>query len=161
MYWNSLTFASLLVNASNILIYSGGFLSDLQLRLFSTKAIDVRDTYPDDIYAKSTCIEGFYVNVTCIGNIYGIGTSIRYASIESIYVGTSCIKGENLISWDGYICNLAYKSSKFFISFSRLLEESTSEIFISFCLRLWAILDKVLYCRSIYWIVKVGQLVND
>ena len=89
------------------------------------------------IYVKSA-------NIECIN-----ARVAKSADVGSSWVGSTCIKtfytkSRNFLSKDSYIYSSIYKSSKSFVWDSRLLAELTFEIFVSFYLYLWIILNKVL-----------------
>lgn len=100
----------------------------MQLKWFDIKNINIGGAYPGSIYARVSCFGGAYIRGTCAKNAY-----IRNAYIKS--TGT---------------CSSDHKLCKFFIKSFKLLIELISKIWISSCLYLQVILNKVLYCCSIY-----------
>lgn len=103
-----------IVNTSNMLICSRGFLDCLQPKLFDAKDIDARGAYPGctctgvscfegacgksayigNACVKNTCIEaGHCSNSACIGtssNEGAGGTFFRGAGVRNAYIGVVC-----------------------------------------------------------------------
>lgn len=120
LYWNSLVFVFLLVNISNILIYSRNFWA----KIIWFSGINIRDictneTNTKSIYIRSSCIKvacctkGTYISNTYDISACSVNTCIGYIDIKDTYIETSYVKGRNLIFWDSYIYSSAHKSSKF------------------------------------------------
>ena len=108
------------------------------VRGICTRGVCTKGTCTRGACIRNTCLRGACVGVVFVG---GVCTSNIYA--RDTYAGNAlsavgaCIKGAGLES----ICGLAHKPSKSSIEGLRLLVESISEIFISFCLCLQMILN--------------------
>lgn len=82
-----------------------------------------------------------------------MGAGIDSASTRSTFVRNFGIKNTEIRRVGvGGTYRSFYKLSNFFVSCSRLLTKSMSEMPISSFLRLQVVLDKVLYCYSTYLI---------
>lgn len=117
-------FITLIVNLSDMLIYSKGFLDCLQPELFNAKGIDVggtcsnyicakgfyfEDTYTKNAYTKSVYIKNAYIKIVNTDDICIIDTYIRKACIRS-----ACIDNiyEKVISIeDAYIKSNCFASA--------------------------------------------------
>lgn len=161
--WGGWTFASLLVNSTNLStierIFDGNtiltcsayfpgcppsFLTGLR----GTEGANVGDpwlggAYAGVFYIKSSGTKGADTEGVCTIGAYSGGACIRGVCIRGACDIGNYIGGTGI----GGICGSAHKPSESSIWCSRLLVELTSEMLISSCLRLRVILDKVLYYR--------------
>lgn len=107
------------------------------------------------LLTKDVSTEAASIEDTCIREIY-----IRRVYTKDIFSSNVYFAKNAYVKSIGIsnICGLAHKPRESFMKYLKLLAESTSKIFISFCLYLQVVLGKVLYCHSTHYIRSIVYL---